>query len=207
MLHNQNLIDEVNALLRKLVPIQTHEGSATTVRGPSLEIQQEVPKRLLGISNESMESRANVIEALVKVLDNPKAKKGFGITHKWLTAVDVLGRLRAIEAIDVLIKNIDETDQRLTMVYVFHGPAVAALARIGEPAVPKLVEALFNKKASVRREAAYTLGLIGGGEAEAALRKAQKIEKNKDVVHFIEAALPTEAPQILPAIAVERVKE
>jgi len=206
MAHNKKLKAETKALLEKLIPTKTHEGSSTIINGPSLEIQQQVPQRLLEIANESTESRAIVIKALIKVVDNPKTKKRFMISHQWLTAIDVLGRLRATEAIDVLTKNIDETDQRLTVVYVFHGPAVVALAQIGEPAVPRLVKALSRKKAAVRREAAYTLGLIGSSDAERALEKALKKEKNKDVIHFIKAALPTEGPRALPTRALEHTK-
>ena len=203
MAHNKKLKAETKALLEKLLPRKTHEGSWTIINGPSLEIQHQVPQRLLEIANESTESRTIVIKALIKVVDNPKAKKRLTISHQWLTAIKVLGRLRATEAIDVLTKNIDETDQSLTIVYVFHGPAVVALAEIGEPAVTRLVKALSRKKATVRREAAYTLGLIGGSAAERALEKALKKEKNKDVLHFIKAALPTEGPRIFPARARE----
>ncbi len=198
MAHNKKIKAEIKALLEKLIPTKTHEGSSTIINGPSLEIQQQVPQRLLEIANESTESRTTVIKALIKVVDKPRAKKRFMISHQWLTAIDVLGRLKATEAIDVLTKNINETDPGLTMVYVFHGPAVVALAQIGEPAVPRLVKALSRKKAAVRRESAYTLGLIGGSDAERALEKALKKEKNKDVIHFIKAALPTEGPRSLP---------
>jgi len=171
-----------------------------------LEIQREVPSRLLEIANESTKSRAAVIKALIKVLSKPNAKKQYGIPHKWLTAVDVLGRLRATEAIDALVKNIDQTDLGLMMVYTYFGPSVVALTRIGEPAVPALIEALFGKRASVRRAAAYTLGLIGGADAEKALRKALKKERNKEVLHYVEEGLPKEGPRVLPSFALERVK-
>src|ERR1044072_7673169 len=108
MAHNKKLKDEIKAILEELIKTKTHE---IIIRGPSLEVQQQAPKRLLEIARESPESRAAVIKALIKVVDSPKPKKRFMISHQWLTAIDVLGRLKATEAIDVLTKNIDETDQ------------------------------------------------------------------------------------------------
>jgi hypothetical protein len=62
------------------------------------------------------------------------------MAYKWLTAIDVLGKLRATEAIDILVKIIDET-YRSPMIIDGLQPAVIALARIGEPAIPQLTEA------------------------------------------------------------------
>jgi len=104
MAHNKKLKAEIKALLEKLIPTKTHEGSSIIINGPSLEIQKLVPKTLLEIASESTESRTTVINVLVKVVDNPKAKKRFLIAHQWRTAIDVLGRLRATEAIDVLTR-------------------------------------------------------------------------------------------------------
>jgi hypothetical protein len=87
--------DRVTELIHKVNPTIT-EFSNT---GPSLEVQREVPARLLEVASESAESRAEVIERLLDVVEDPAAQDESPIAFAWMTAVEVLGKLKATEAL------------------------------------------------------------------------------------------------------------
>ena len=98
-----------------------------------------------------------------------------------MTAVDVLGRLIATEAVDALVENLDRTGQNGIIMSIHIRPVYSALVRIGEPAVSKLISALSHPKPSIRREAAWALFAIQKNKAKAALEAAYQIEKDSEV--------------------------
>jgi len=169
--------DEVMQLFGKLYG--TKNGLSKT--GPSLEDQRQVPARLLEIAHESAESRAKVIERLIDVVEDPAAQDEWPIATAWMTAVDLLGALRATEAMDVLVENLNRTGQNGIILSIHIRPVYSALVKIGEPAVPKLIEALSHPKPSIRTEAAWLLFTILKNKARAALEAAYQIEKDEEV--------------------------
>jgi hypothetical protein len=151
---------EVQDLLAELSTKKVQNESGETSIGPSLELQHQVPKRILEIAKQSPKARARVIYWLIGVLDDPAASGECPLAEKWITAVGLLGVLGAREAIGVLIDNLDRTGQNgLTMSINFR-PVVGALINIGKPAVPKLIAALSHDNPSIRAEAAGTLAEI-----------------------------------------------
>ena len=111
-----------------------------------------------------------------------------GLYRTWYAASDMLGMLKATEAIDVLIRYLDFSD-RITGLSISHRPAVKALVQIGDAAVPRLTHALFNKDSPTRGQAAEALGHIGGGSARRGLRRALRTETNAYVIDGIKRAL------------------
>src|SRR5690348_14207764 len=63
--------EEIDSLLKQLSPVERNDGQQIVMEGPSLEVQQYVPNRLLQIANESPDSRNQVVQALIKILEDP----------------------------------------------------------------------------------------------------------------------------------------
>jgi HEAT repeat protein len=76
-------------------------------------------------------------------------------------AVDLLGDLRATEAIDILVRNLNETGQNGIVISLHYRPVASAIAAIGAPAIPRLIVALSDEDRGIRWEAASTLARIG----------------------------------------------
>ena len=130
----------------------------------------------------------------MRVLEDPTAKKEMLLATRWITAVRLLGALKATEAIDSLIENLDETGQTAIVVSISFRPVTSALINIGNPALPKLIEALSHQKPSIRREAASAIAGIGGNKAIKALERAATTETDQDVLTTINAVLPNKSP-------------
>lgn len=181
--------DEIHTLTRKLHSTQIGNG----YDGPSLETQQAVRERLLAIAYESTSGRKRVVQALIDLL-NDTVKKEANSTA-WNVGTDVLGRLKATEAIELLVAYIDYSDG-VTGFSLENIPAAWALAEIGDPAVPKLIKALLYGKsllsdnsARLREGAARALGRIGGIKAKQALKQALSVETDKTVIFYIKGEL------------------
>lgn len=95
--------------------------------------------RLLEIAGESDESRSRVVQALIKVLEDPESKYEGEPAGRWTMAVRVLGELRATEAVEKLANNLDQTGEHAALISQHYQPVVRAIAIIGEPAVPRLI--------------------------------------------------------------------
>jgi len=155
MVDKQHHGDEIAGLLRELLPVTTERRVS---EGPGAETQVRVRTRLVEIAGESAESRANVIEALIEVLQTPPRR---AFDERWVTAVGVLGELRATEAVDILAENLDQTGQNGILISLHFRPVAFAMARIGEPAIPRLIKALSDQKPGIRDQAAAVLSMIG----------------------------------------------
>jgi hypothetical protein len=108
----------------------------------------------------------------------------------WLHGASLLADLRATEALDLLIAHIDLTDGWSASISESHFPALVAILRIGQPAIPKLQVALSSEPESSRRKfVAFCLAYIGGREARMALKGAQPRETDPCLKGFLEATL------------------
>lgn len=187
--------NEMHTLTRRLYSRQI----GNTYYSPSIETQQEVRERLLAIAYESTSGRNRVVQALIDLLNDTVTKEANSTA--WNVGTNLLGRLKAAEAIDLLVAYIDYSDG-VTGLSLGHIPSAWALAEIGDPAVPKLIEALlygksllFDNNARLREGAARALGRIGGIEAKQALEQALGVETDKTVVFYIKGALRTMSEQ------------
>jgi HEAT repeat protein len=145
-------------------------------------------KRLLVVAATSDEARTAVIMALIAVLQGARREQDPVPSTTWYAAADLVGRLKASEAIDVLIEHLDYNDGTVGL-SLGHFPAMRAVVQIGNPTVPGLVTALSQGRRLVRINAARSLGLIGGAPARQALEDALKVERQQSVVHSIRQAL------------------
>lgn len=147
------------------------------------EIRDHSRERLLNRAKVSTVSRASVIRAVLGVLDDPNAR-----FDTWAAAAQVLGELKATEAIDSLIRHLERNDGIVGFSSI-HFPAFRAVLNIGPPAIPKLAKALSDGAPSIRQLAAQALGVIGGNEAKNALGQTLEVEKDGDVIRSIQIAL------------------
>jgi hypothetical protein len=83
---------ETDALLEQLVPVVRYEGNVTRREDASIQTQEDVQKHLIQIANQSSESRSQVIQSLMEVIEDPQTKKEAIIAHRWTVAVHVLGK-------------------------------------------------------------------------------------------------------------------
>jgi hypothetical protein len=169
--------DEVVQLIQRLHPITVGNSSS----GPSPEDQSQVPEELLKIAARSAESRARVIDSLMDVVEDLSARDESPIAIQWMKAVNVLGQLRAVEAVDSLINSLGHSGQNGIIMSLSIDPPHRALLEIGEPAVPKLVGALTHPDHYIRTRAAWLLVEIEEERARDAIQAALEKETDEKV--------------------------
>jgi hypothetical protein len=134
--------------------------------------------------------RTQVIQGLISALGQAtnNATDRYEIYFLWQNGATLLAELKATEAIDLLIANIEFTDGLSTSLN--HYPAVVALTTIGTPAIPKLQIALANDPQSYRRKfAAFCIAYIGGRQARKALMSAVATETDPCLKKFLQVSL------------------
>jgi len=136
--------------------------------------------------------RTQVVQALISTMaqaTNPTTNQ-YENFFLWLHGGSLLGNLKATEALDLLIANIDFTDGWSASISESHFPALAAILRIGQPAIPKLQVVLSNAPESHKRKfAAFCIAYIGGGQAKTALKNAMSTETDACVKDFLKVSL------------------
>jgi len=151
----------------------------------------QAKKGLRSMARASAQSRQQVIRELVKlVAGSEPVLRASSTAHydAWSFAAELLGQVKAVEALDVLIACIN-CNNGLHGLSSYRYPAFRALIMIGPEAVPKLIEALSKSDASTRSRAAAALGEIGGADAKKALEQALNSERDEDVIRRIKIAL------------------
>src|SRR5215813_6703137 len=181
--------DEISYLLCQLYETVIIDDSKIRIDGPSDEDQKEICRRLIGLADESLESRSRVIQALIEELGKPEAKKGFLIAIPWVNVVRVLGKLKAVEAIDTLVSNIGFTGQKIVISESFN-PTYHAVVMMGEAAIQSLTEEVLSDHDSWSRTwAAWALCEIGGNEARQSLELAVRSERDEWTQQELQRAL------------------
>jgi HEAT repeat protein len=111
-----------------------------------------------------------------------------GLYIQWIEAVDILGEMRATEAIDTLVACLDCNDGPSSL-GLGHFPAALSLIKFGDLAIPKLEVVLRQNPGRNRSRAAMTLAEIGGEKAKSILLEILKTETDKSVTDVIENIL------------------
>jgi HEAT repeat protein len=156
---------------------------------PDPSVVTGAQEKLMKMSHRSVENRGEIVRRLVEVLDEPRAQQ-VAYSNAWYASAELLGNLKATEAIDALVRHLDYTNG-IVGLSTAHIPAVRALIKIGKPTIPALSIALSDVSPSIRSLAARALGDIGGHEAVSALENAAKSERDDDVKFNIAKALQT----------------
>lgn len=152
----------------------------------------KMSKSLLTKARSANGCRIQVIQALMSSMArarNPTTNQ-YENFFLWLHGSSLLADLQATEALDLLIANIDFTDGWSASISESHFPALVAILRIGQPAIPKLQNVLSNDSEPGRRKfAAFCLAYIGGGQAKVALKSSLSRETDPCVKGFLQVSL------------------
>jgi hypothetical protein len=154
-----NLEPKVATLMKELAWRTINNGSGLILQPPKQRDRRQVLRELLRIAKKSPNGRAAVIKGMIQVLEDPGSRDGI-FAYRWLTAVFLLGKLKAIEGTGALVRNLDFKGQNGIVLSINIRPASDALIKIGRPAIPKLKSALSDSNAEIRSEAAGALSVI-----------------------------------------------
>jgi len=152
----------------------------------------KVSESLLAKARTSPGCRTQVVQALISSMAQATdpAANHYENYFLWVHGASLLADLKATEALDLLVANIDFTDGWSASISQYNTPAVVAILRIGASAIPKLQIALRNDPVPHRRQfAALCVAYIGGGQARKALTSALPGETDPCVKKFIEISL------------------
>jgi hypothetical protein len=151
----------------------------------------KVNESLLSKARTSPECRTEIVQALVRAIK--QASNTTNLNEKfflWQSGAGLLADLKATEALDLLIANIDFTGGWSASLSQYHFPALAAVLKIGSPAIPKLQGVLRNDAEPHRRKfAAFCIAYIGGSEAQKVLSGALSGETDPCVKRFLQLSL------------------
>jgi hypothetical protein len=149
-----------------------------------------VSENLLTKARNAPRCRTQVVQALIRGMEQATnlTTNQYENYFLWQHGASLLAELKATEALDLLIANIDITDGLSTS--LSHCPALVAILRIGEPAILKLQTVLSQDAEPVRRNfAALAIAYIGGGQARRALTTALPSETDPCVKNFLRVSL------------------
>lgn len=146
---------------------------------------------LLEIAYKSNPAKELVIEALAKVLKDKKL-----LTYQkevryktWYQAVYLLGELKAVTTLDLLVDNLDYTNDKNSITENYY-PALDAIVKIGDVAVPKLAKSLLeNKNITIKTNIIRALDKIHSKAARQVLEEALALGKNPQLQHYIQVLL------------------
>ncbi|HEY2961021.1 MAG TPA: hypothetical protein VGJ37_01295 [Pyrinomonadaceae bacterium] len=115
----------------------------------------------------------------------------------WRHGADLLAKLRATEALDLLIANLTLTDG--FSISLSHYPATVAVTSIGQSAIPKL-QLVLGKNANphMRKFAVFCIASIGGARAKGVLTNALPNETDRCVRRFIAVSLEMFSNKVKP---------
>jgi hypothetical protein len=182
---------QMKPVVRCIQDAELRERLATMKRegGPDVA---KVYEALLAKARTSSACRTEVIEALIKAME--KASKDPTNQNErfflWQHGAGLLADLKATEALDLLVANIDFTDGWSASISEYHSPVLVSILEIGSPAIPKLHVLLKNDSVPHRRKfAAFAIAYIGGREAREALSSALPDETDPCVKKFLQLSL------------------
>lgn len=146
---------------------------------------------LLSNSRRSEKCRKEVVSALMSAMDKPSLDFTHDTTsyNLWLYGADLLGDLKAAEALDLLISHLSLTD-RFFSTSMNHQPALRGVIKMGRMAIPKLTKVLLHgPDPRMRHAAVYCIATIGGPDAVRSLKEAFSSESDNCVSKFIRVSL------------------
>lgn len=146
---------------------------------------------LLNGSRQSPRCRERIVTTLMEVLDKPylNFEEDQASFYLWRHGADLLGDLKAVEALDLLISHLDLSSGAFSS-SMNHRPALRGIIKMGSLAVPKLDDLLRNSPdPKLRHLAVYCIATIGGPSAVSSLKQASDLESDKCVSRFIRISL------------------
>ncbi|HEU4711239.1 MAG TPA: hypothetical protein VFS76_06715 [Pyrinomonadaceae bacterium] len=170
---------------------ELQESIATLKQQGGAEIAR-VSEALLTKARTTDECRTQLVQTLLSSMAQATDPKGneYANFFLWMHSASMLAALEATEALDLLIANIDFTDGWAAKLSESHFPALAAILKMGQPAIPKLQVALNNDTNPHKRQlAVLCIAYIGGSQARAALEGALPRETDPCLKRFLQVSL------------------
>jgi hypothetical protein len=158
--------------------------------GRTFNVQQEALAFLRANANKSTTCRNQVVTGLLAEMDQPNIDLTGGQPqfYLWHYGTKLLGELKAVEALDLLIANLDRDDG--TPFPFDHHPALVTVIDMGEISLPKLQQVLKETSdPATKRYAVFCIALIGGDNAQKILKEALGSESDPCLVSCIRATL------------------
>ncbi len=158
--------------------------------GKAAEVNR-ISALILAKSRKSTMCKNEIVAGLMKAMDRPNLNfmydnKSYNV---WLYGADLLGQLKASEALDLLISHLTLTNGAFSMSRL-HQPALRGVIKMGPVAIPKLSAVLRdNQDQKMRYFAIYCITRIGGESAIAALKAASESESDECAKRLIRASL------------------
>lgn len=179
----------------------TEQETMSVFRRFSLGYGESERAQALLIKNSKVSPRCRTL-ILTRLVDamskNVKIDRDLNSDYLWKYGADVLGELRAVEALDLLATNLD-LDDGLWSSSMAHRPALNGMIKMGSIAIPKLSSVLGqspNRK--TRLAAVYCIASIGGPSALLALKNALPKESDQCVSRFIRISIDAFRNRKLP---------
>lgn len=161
-----------------------------TISQGRYEDQQQAVARLKADAGRSTICRGQVIASVMSAMDQPNVELTVGTPpfFLWHYGTQLLGELKATEALDLLIANFNRHDGSG---FPFdHYPALGGVIIMGEIAMPRLQTALReHPDRFTRRLTVFCIALIGGRSAHQILTRALKDETDPCVASCIKASI------------------
>lgn len=152
----------------------------------------KVYESLLTKARTSNECRTQVVEALIRAMEQATdlTINQYENYFLWQHGAGLLADLKATEALDLLVANINLTDGWSTSLSQSHTPVLVAILEFGAPAIPKLQTLLIKDSDPAKRLfAALAIASIGGSQARKALSSAVPNETDPCVKNFVNVSL------------------
>lgn len=154
--------------------------------------RDDAKQGILTLADKSEQARQGVIDELIKLATAPGGSAELMASRErfleWKEATDILGVLKATEAVDTLIQCLD-CDIGVSGLGPGRYPAAIAIIRIGDEAIPKLASALAEKPTGIKFMAAQALYSIGGEKAKEILEEASRRERDRQTADMIKSLL------------------
>jgi hypothetical protein len=172
----------------------TQDYLSEALKSLSLGDQEQIDQTkqlLLNDAKRSTNCRAEIITALKNGMDKPNLdlQSDEGTYNLWVHGAELLGNLKALEAIDLLISHLDSTNGTFST-SMRHQPALRGLIKMGPIAIPKLEAVLkSNPDPNMRFSAVFCVATIGGPSAVRSLKEALATESDQCVSRFIRVSL------------------
>jgi len=161
-----------------------------TLKYGEYEDQRKAADLLKANASHSSACRKQVIASLMSAMDQPNVDLTSGTPQFfiWHYGAQLFGDLKATEALDLLIANFNRNDG--SGFPLNHYPALGAVIRMGEIALPKLQLVLLESPdRDIRRHAVFCIALIGGQSAHNILKQAFARETDSCVASCIQATI------------------
>lgn len=162
------------------------------LRSPDENQRATAKKAIIALAGESASSRQYVVGELLKIIAVGDKRAELMMSPEryleWKEAAEIIGNINATEATDELVECLD-CNNGFAGVGPGRFPALMAVTKFGDAAVPKLARALEQKPPAARFRAAQALYVIGSDAAKAALKKALIETKDKQFAAQIKTLL------------------